>query len=151
MPDAQQFTREDSLTDLEYAVSVIVAWATRNDVHQETMRRARCNLPRGHAWLLGRLEGCGPVRLGELAAVLGIDNSTLTPQTQRLERDGLVVRETDPADGRAALVRITRAGRQLLARLHSSRRALLDEQLSTWPDDDRARAAAILSRLAAAL
>jgi hypothetical protein len=41
MPDAQQFTREDSLTDLEYAVSVIVAWATRNDVHQETMRRAR--------------------------------------------------------------------------------------------------------------
>jgi DNA-binding MarR family transcriptional regulator len=48
-------------------------------------------------------------------------------------------------------VRVTRAGRQLLARLHSSRRALLDEQLSTWPDDDRARAAAILSRLAAAL
>lgn len=38
--------------DLEVALSSLVSWATRNDVHQETMRRAKCDLPRGHAWLL---------------------------------------------------------------------------------------------------
>jgi DNA-binding MarR family transcriptional regulator len=151
MPDGRPSQRDDSVRDIEHAISAIVLWATRNDIHRETMRRARCDLPSGHVWLLTRLETCGPVRLGELAALLGIDNSTLTPQAQRLEREGLVVRETDPSDGRAALLRVTRTGERLLARLHASRRTLLVERLAEWPAADRARAAAILFRLASAL
>jgi DNA-binding MarR family transcriptional regulator len=151
MSDAHALLCEQVMRDIEFAVSAIAAWATRNDVHQETMRLAECDLPRGHAWLLGRLSTCGPIRLGELASALGIDSSTLTPQAQRLERDGLVIREPDPRDGRAALLRVTRAGQSLLGRLHASRRALLAARMHTWTDAERASAAAILSRLAAAL
>jgi DNA-binding MarR family transcriptional regulator len=132
---------------IEQAVSRIVMWATRNDVQQELMRRARCDLPRGHIWLLGRLERCGPARLGDLAAAMGVDNSTLTPQVQRLERDGYAVRRQDPQDRRAALLRITRSGRGLLARLHSSRRTMLAELLGDWPPTARTQAAESLSLL----
>lgn len=136
---------------VEQAVSLIVRWATRNDVQQETMRRARCDLPRGHVWLLARVELCGPARLSDLAVALGVDNSTLTPQAKRLERDGLIVRSADPRDHRAALLRVTRAGRGLLARLRRSRRAILSDLLADWPANERAQVAKQLTRLAQAL
>jgi DNA-binding MarR family transcriptional regulator len=142
---------EESVRLLESALSIIVAWALRHDIHEETMRRAKCDLPRAQTSLLTRLSSCGPLRIGELAVMLGVDNSTITPQAQRLERDGLIVREADPTDRRAAVLRITSAGRELLRRLHRSRRDILLERLGDWPEHDRAAAAAALSRLARAL
>ena len=134
--------------DIEQAVTAIVIWFTRNDVQHETMRRARCGVPPGSAWLLACMAKSEPVRLSDLAAALGVDNSTLTPQTQRLEREGLIAREPDPTDGRAALLRLTRSGRDLLARLHGTRRAMFAELLAGWSERDRAKAAKVLSRLA---
>jgi DNA-binding MarR family transcriptional regulator len=142
---------EDSVRIIEGALAVIIAWATRRDIYEETMRRARCNLPRGHAGLLSRLNSCGPLRVGELAVLLGVDNSTITPQAQRLERMGLIVREPDPEDRRAAVLHITASGRRTLKRLQSSWRDLLNEKLQSWPEGDRAAAAEALARLAGTL
>ena len=136
---------------IEVALSAIIAWASRQDVHQELMRRARCELTPSHAWLLAQLSSSGPLRIGALALALGIDNSTITPQIQRLERDGLIVRRPDPRDRRAALVEITRAGKQVLGRLQRSRQAMLTEKLREWPAVERESVAAVVSRLAGAL
>jgi len=141
-------TSASSVGEIEQAISTIVAWSTRNDVYQETMRRARCSLPQGPVWLLARLAKSEPIRLSELAAVLGVDNSTLTPQAQRLEREGLIARKPDPRDGRAALLHVTRTGRATLARLHRTRAEVFDEILAGWTDRDRAQAARVLTRLA---
>src|ERR1700751_1332513 len=110
---------EDSVRIIESALAVIIAWATRRDIYEETTRRARCNLPRGHTGLLSRLATAGPLRVGELAELLGVDNSTITPMTQRLEGMRLIAREPDPEDGRAAVLRITPAGKRNLNRLQS--------------------------------
>jgi DNA-binding MarR family transcriptional regulator len=142
---------EDSVRIIESALGIIIAWASRREFHEEAMRRARCNLSRGPAAVLARLNSRGPLRIGELAAMLGIDNSTLTPQAQRLERNGLVTRAPDPHDGRVAVLTITPEGKQMLERLQMSRRELLLERIRDWSDTDRAAAAAALSRLAAAL
>jgi DNA-binding MarR family transcriptional regulator len=136
---------------LEIALSAIISWASRQDVRDETMRRARCSLPPAHAWLLGRVSSFGPIRIGALAVALGLDNSTITPQLQRLEREGLISREPDPLDRRAALVQITAPGERVLGRLQRSRQALLFEKLRDWPTADRETVAAIVARLANAL
>ncbi|WP_369217341.1 MarR family winged helix-turn-helix transcriptional regulator, partial [Streptomyces flavofungini] len=52
-----------------------------------------------------------PKRLTELIASEQLSQPGLTQLVQRLERDGLVVRESDPRDGRAVLVRLTEEGR----------------------------------------
>ncbi len=137
--------------DIAQAITLIVAWAARNDVQQDTMRRARCRLPRGQVWLLARLASSEPIRLSDLATSLGVDQSTLTPQAQRLECDGLIAREPDPHDGRAALLRVTQAGQRLLSRLHRARRATFEELLADWSEPDRAQAAQVLNRLAGRL
>jgi DNA-binding MarR family transcriptional regulator len=137
--------------EIQHAVSTIVAWSMRHDIYQETRRRAKFDLPLGSAWLLSLLAKSEPMRLSEVALALGVDNSTLTPQVQRLERDGLIVRKIDPRDRRAALLQVTRLGRSALARLYKTRADMFDEILCAWPAGERAEAAALLGRLASDL
>ena len=141
-------SRRDSVADLERALEEIVTWAVRNDAYRDALQRAQVDLPRGHAGLLARLSQSGPLRLGDLARVLGVDSSTVTPQTQRLERFGFVARTRDPRDGRAVLLTITRAGRALLDNMRVTRRAILADRLREWSDDERALAAEVLKRVA---
>ena len=75
-----------------------------------------CGLTVAQAATLEALEG-GATRLGELAQRLGISPSTLTRNLARLEADGLVAREADPEDSRAARVKLTAAGSRSAARV----------------------------------
>ena len=51
------------------------------------------------------------LRMGELARRARLSKQTMTTMVRLLERDGLVTREPDPADGRAALIRLTKRAR----------------------------------------
>lgn len=51
-----------------------------------------------------------PTRPGDLAHLLGMRPTTMSNYLRRLADRGLIVREPDPHDGRAARVRLTPAG-----------------------------------------
>lgn len=51
-----------------------------------------------------------PVRPSDLAAVLGMRPTTMSNYLRRLADRGLIAREPDPHDGRAARVRLTATG-----------------------------------------
>jgi DNA-binding MarR family transcriptional regulator len=51
------------------------------------------------------------LRMGELARRARLSKQTMTTMVRLLEREGLVTREPDPADGRAALIHLTRRAR----------------------------------------
>ncbi len=53
------------------------------------------------------------LRMTELARRARLSKQTMTTMVRLLERDGLVVRRSDPSDGRAALVALTARGRRL--------------------------------------
>ena len=62
--------------------------------------------------VLGILIGSkGPLTLGELAQKLACVRSNVTQLVDRLESDGLVRREADPADRRSIRAVVTDAGR----------------------------------------
>jgi DNA-binding MarR family transcriptional regulator len=60
---------------------------------------------------LGRADG-GRRRMADLASSVLLTASGTTRAVDRLERDGLVRRSPDPADGRATFVSLTAAGRR---------------------------------------
>jgi DNA-binding MarR family transcriptional regulator len=97
--------------------------------------------------LLGRITDTGPVRLSELADWQEVDRSTMTTQVRRLEALGLVEREADPRDGRAVLVRATRAGATRHRRTKQTAHALYGELLADWSDEDLDAAARAARRL----
>jgi DNA-binding MarR family transcriptional regulator len=63
---------------------------------------------------LSSLDRAGAQRVTTLAAEQGVSQPSMTQLVQRLEQRGLIVRGTDPADGRVALVRLTDRGRAAL-------------------------------------
>ena len=98
-------------------------------------------------------EGHHPRRLTALAALAGVTQPAMTQLISRLEDDGLVRREADPADGRVVQVRITDEGRATLARRRAGRAAKLAVILTQLsPEHQAALAAAVpaLDALAAA-
>jgi DNA-binding MarR family transcriptional regulator len=56
------------------------------------------------------------VSVKTLGRQLYLDSGTLTPLLKRMEADGLVCRERDPADERSVVVTLTDAGERLKAR-----------------------------------
>src|SRR3989442_15724376 len=65
---------------------------------------------------LSSIDRLGPLTLGELAAAERVQPPTVTRVVGRLEEQGLVEREADPADRRVARVRSSAEGRRFLAR-----------------------------------
>jgi DNA-binding MarR family transcriptional regulator len=80
----------------------------------------------------------GPTRLTALATAEGISQPSMSQLIQRLERQGLVVRVSDPDDGRAALIDITDAGRALIAERQRDLRDRLAGLLTALPAEDEA-------------
>jgi DNA-binding MarR family transcriptional regulator len=132
---------------LERAVPMLVRWFTRSDVKRAMLADAEPALSWTDAWLLGRITDTGPVRLSQLADWQEVDRSTMTTEVRRLENLGLVDRATDPRDGRAVLVSATRVGAARHRRTQRTARALYEELLVDWPDEDLRAAAQVAGRL----
>ncbi len=93
---------------------------------------------------LRTLDQDGPHRLTELAGAEGVTQPAMTQLVSRLERDGLARRNADPADGRAVVVEITKAGRALLRHRREARVENLSHLLAALSPADAAAIAAAL-------
>jgi len=72
-------------------------------------------LTNGQFSMLMSMNRPGPVRMRDVAALLGMDRTTLTAALKTLEKRGLVTTEPDPDDRRGRLLLLTEAGRERLA------------------------------------
>ena len=73
------------------------------------------NLTNGQFSLLMSLNRAPPPSIGESAAFLAMDRTTLTAAMKPLERRSLIKVKVDPHDRRGRLLLLTAAGRALLA------------------------------------
>ncbi len=96
--------------------------------------------------LLAHIVESGPVRLSTLAELACVDTSTVSRQITQLETQLLVTRQTDPADGRAALLVATDAGTKLLAQTREARTRFVRAVVEDWPANDRRELGRLLAR-----
>jgi DNA-binding MarR family transcriptional regulator len=108
--------------------------------------------PSGHFQsmpILWCLRESGPLRSNLLAETVFADPSTVSRQVAVLVEQGLVTRGPDPEDGRAALLTITDAGRELVADRLRKRDEYLRSMTAGWSDADRDQFAELFERFAA--
>jgi DNA-binding MarR family transcriptional regulator len=98
--------------------------------------------------VLVTLDQHGPQRLGALAEAVRVTAPSMTRIVNALERDGLVLREPDPADGRAQVVAMTATGRSLLGSGREIRLATLSRRLGQLAPEERKRLEAAVAALA---
>jgi MarR family transcriptional regulator, lower aerobic nicotinate degradation pathway regulator len=98
--------------------------------------------------LLEQLKLLGERSQAELAEALAIDPSNLATIAADLADRGLVERTRDDADRRRYVLRLSRAGGQLLRRTEGAMAAAEDDLLAPLGDDQREQLHALLRRLA---
>ncbi len=99
---------------------------------------------------LATINRSGPLTPSELAEIERVKRPSMTRTLACLEREGLVDRTPDPADGRSSLVAINDAGLERLALLRRRKSAYLARRLGRLDPDEvetLARAAALLERM----
>ena len=69
----------------------------------------------GQFSLLMSLNRANAPRIGEVAAVLAMDRTTLTANLKPLERNGLLLSTVDPEDRRTRRLALTSAGQKVLS------------------------------------
>jgi DNA-binding MarR family transcriptional regulator len=92
----------------------------------------------------------GPLKPSALARRTGLHSATLTGILDRLERGGWVIRERDPSDRRAVLVRALRDRNAELFRLYAGMNSAMDQLCASYGDDELQLLADFLHRTTSA-
>jgi DNA-binding MarR family transcriptional regulator len=102
--------------------------------------------------VLGRLDREGTKSIGDLALAERVRPQSMTQTIGDLEADGLIMRRSDPTDGRRMLVELTERGLQTLEQDRRHREGWLAraiaEDLSSQEQQVLTQALALLRRLA---
>ena len=99
--------------------------------------------------VLGTVARRGPIGIGELAELEGVNPTMLSRIVTKLSDTGLIERITDPDDGRAGVVQTTAAGRKLHARVQEQRSKAIAARLQNMPESQAAQLLAALPALEA--
>jgi MarR family 2-MHQ and catechol resistance regulon transcriptional repressor len=97
--------------------------------------------------VLEALYHLGPLPLGELAEKLLVTGGNITYVMDRLEEQGLVVRDRSSQDRRVVLARLTDAGESLVAELFPRHAAAIAELASELEPDEQEALRDLLKRL----
>jgi DNA-binding MarR family transcriptional regulator len=139
---------DTSLTDSAAKLRLAIV-RTARALRQEAATEASGLTPTSTA-ALATIERHGPLTPSELAEIERVKRPTATRTLGCLEREGLVQRTADPADGRSALVSVNAAGRERLRRLRGRKNAYLARRMRDLPPEEvetLERAAEILDRI----
>lgn len=95
--------------------------------------------------IVGQLPG---ISAGQVATILHLHPSTLTGILKRLQRNGVLLRKTDPSDARRAQLYLTPRGEHLNRSRAGTVEAAVNRVLATLPQDKVDAACEVLTRLA---
>jgi DNA-binding MarR family transcriptional regulator len=137
----------------------IPVWMQLVRTHTRLWDRIEAQMRRDHGMSMVRYDvlahlnlAGGRLGLGELAAAIALSPSGLSKLLDRMEAAGLIRRDPDPDDARAAFATITARGRELVAQARYGHHALLRQTFGHALDDrDVTDLSRIMQRLARAL
>lgn len=136
-------------TDVSEAMSLVSRVHTES-VEFLTARLSEQGLPNfatSHGFILFQLAKCGALSMGELAARVNRDKSTLTVLVQKLLREDFVEMRKSENDGRSRIIALTEKGRaynEVTARLSSE---LLETFFKGFSKEEKERLCEFLLRI----
>lgn len=137
----------EAIADLQRAWSDLTRRAHLPSMYERVQGDAGTGLAVPAFAVLARLDDQGPLQISELAALGGVDISTMSRTLRHLCDDGYVQRERG-ADLRCVVMEITQQGRETVGRMRAADQRMLANILSGWTDADRSELARLMTRMA---
>ena len=139
--------------DLDFSPLEVLSRIVRISKHLDIARRnafAELDI-RGFDVLAALRRAGDPYQLspGQLLLATMVTSGTMTNRLDRLEESGFITRQSDPRDGRASLVTLTKSGKAAVDRAMEALLAREREFLLTLSPAQRVQLASLLRELAA--
>ena len=135
---------ERRIADIEYEQTLL----SRFTVAQ---RRNGDGLDRSVYLLMSRIDGQGPMSIGELSTAFRLDPSTLQRQTTVAVREGFLERVLDPTGSVARKFALTALGKTRFDEVRDHSVSALESILADWPDADVNTFAELMHRFNASI
>lgn len=116
-------------------------------VKRALARTLPATCPAGPAAVLSVLNRHGDMRMSKVSELLALDMSVTSRHVAHVAQHGWVERLSDPADGRSRILRLTPAGRDVLAELADVAVDALAHRLAGWSDTELDTLTGLLARL----
>ncbi|MFX0576649.1 MarR family winged helix-turn-helix transcriptional regulator [Nocardia nepalensis] len=101
--------------------------------------------------VLDAVAGSDAATVGTLAPALGVDQPRASRLVAQAVSSGHLERTADQRDGRRAVLRLTSAGRAVVAAARDGRRTAMAAAMSDWTDRERTEFARLLGQFVDAL
>ena len=140
---------DETMRALEHEMGVLVRRIRR--LIAERARMVHPDLSPVAYSMLMALNESGSRRASDLVGLFSVDKGAVSRQVQSLLELGLIERDPDPEDRRAAILSITEEGSRRLASIAAARRSEVIDRLSEWNDEDLRAFVTVLARYNSAL
>ena len=139
---------DGAIVQIQESLQIMSQSMNQVRAHEHLLKAAGVRIDKAGVALLFKLErhGDSPLRVTDLADLLGVDPPTVTRKVQHLERLGFVTRGADAEDGRATRIQLTQDGRDTLDRVLKAHREFLARLFEQWSEKELTTFASMLGR-----
>jgi DNA-binding MarR family transcriptional regulator len=105
--------------------------------HSAVFRKYGLSFPQYNVLRVLDASRNGRNKISEISRIMLVPGANMTGIAKRLERDGFLLRESDPSDERVTILQITAKGEKTLKRIKDEKDRILEKVLSGLSDKDK--------------
>jgi DNA-binding MarR family transcriptional regulator len=124
-------------TSLASELAKVLARIGRGLRYRTRAARETLDITHSEGELLRLLDRRPGMRVHDAALELGVASNSVSTLVKQLNRNQLLERTTDPADGRAACLRLTPLAAEWVAQVGNAREQAIDRALASLATEDR--------------
>jgi len=121
------------------SMGYLMHWGARLLRRLADRRLKALGLSSGYLPIIGTLAASQPLSQKALAAAVSIEQPTMAATLARMERDGVVERQSDPHDGRSYLFSLTPATKRKMPAVRRIIEQVNEEALAGLAEGERAK------------
>lgn len=140
-------TSQSRYLSIRTVIEMTSAFDAMDQVFSGHFARFGLSQPKFNALIQLRLAGDRGLTQSELGQKMLVSRANITGLVERLERDGLVSRTSDPEDKRALRVQITARGQELMEAFLPVHNDFVHESLSSLSDSEKGLLMELLAKM----
>lgn len=135
----------------EQSAGYMTNWAARLLIRTISPKLEKHGMTVGYLPVFFTLTEQPKLTQKQIAETIGVEQPTMAATLSRMERDGLIARTPDPADGRSAVIALTAEARRKLAVVEAAVNETNTQAFSLLTPAERRQFFAIMGKVVTAL
>jgi DNA-binding MarR family transcriptional regulator len=139
--------RTDLSEDEKILMAIVRAAETFKRVASSLFRKYNLSFPQYNILRVLDASEDGQTRITEVSRIMLVSGANMTGLAKRLEKNGFIVRKSDPKDERVTLLQVASKGKTVLAEIEASRDELLENMLQGFSIEEKKTIYSMVRRL----